>query len=386
MSDFAESLAAERRAAVRILLSEPLVTPVTHPDEFPLIRRHSDELNRQFGQLLGYRLNVEPGFARLHKAGLGRHAGRRLERGSGAPFTPRTYAYLALALAALVTAPEQLLLSEVVARTRAAAAEAGIDLGESNRASERRALVAALKQLMAWQVLAEDEGSVDSYAGDDEADALLTIDREIARRLVSGPVSQAVTPDDLIEKAAAADQAGPRHRLRRLLVETPVVYLDHLTEEERDWLRRSQRREQRILEDFAGLEAEIRAEGVALIDPDRELSDVNFPGTGTVAWAALLLTGELARQLAPDGAVTSVAIPEGLIEDLLNRLIEEHRKAWATELTQAPGLLREAVIDLLRQMGLLTPADPQGTQSGAGPGTGWMLTAAAARYAPEVTR
>ena len=48
MSDFAESLAAERRTAVRVLLSAPLVTAATHPDEFPLIRRHSDELARQF--------------------------------------------------------------------------------------------------------------------------------------------------------------------------------------------------------------------------------------------------------------------------------------------------------------------------------------------------
>jgi uncharacterized protein (TIGR02678 family) len=297
MNDFATNLAAERRTAVRLLLKEPLVTAAAHPDDFPLIRRHADELARQFGQVLGYRLTVEPGFARLHKAGLGTGSGRRLERGSGAPFTPRTYAYLALTLAALVTAPEQLLLSEVVARTRAAAAEAGIDLGEPNRVTERRALVAALKQLLTWRVLAEDEGSVDSYAGDSEADALLTIDREIARRLVSGPVSQAETPRDLIERAAAAGEAGPRHRVRRLLVETPVVYSGDLTEEERDWLRRSQRREQRILEDFAGLRAEIRAEGVALIDPDQELTDAQFPGTGTVAWAALLLIGKLVAEL-----------------------------------------------------------------------------------------
>jgi uncharacterized protein (TIGR02678 family) len=377
MNDFAANLAAERRAAARLLLSEPLATAAAHPDEFPLIRRHADELARQFGQLLGYQLTVEPGFARLHKAGLGHDAGRRLERSSGAPFTPRTYAYLALTLAALVTAPEQLLLSEVVARARAAAAEAGIDLGEPNRVTERRALVAALKQLMAWHVLAEDEGSVDSYAGNSEADALLTIDREIARRLVSGPVSQAATPDDLIERAASAAQAGPRHRVRRLLVETPVVYTDDLTEEERDWLRRSQRREQRMLEDFAGLDAEIRAEGVALIDPEQELSDVPFPGTGTVAWAALLLAGKLVGQLAPGTVAASVAVPEGRIEELLAGLIEEHRHAWAQEFTHAPALLCDAVTDLLRRMCLLRPARP--------PETGWRLTAAAARYAPEVT-
>jgi uncharacterized protein (TIGR02678 family) len=378
MNDFAENLAAERRTAIRLLLRQPLVTAATHPDEFPLIRRHADELARQFGQVLGYRLTVEPGFARLHKAGLGRDAGRRLERGSGAPFTPRTYAYLALALAALVTAPEQLLLSEVVARTRAAAAEAGIDLGEPNRVSERRALVAALKQLMTWRVLAEDEGSVDSYAGDDEADALLTIDREIARRLVSGPVSRAATPDDLIEKAADPGEAGPRHRMRRLLVETPVVYVQDLTEEERDWLRRSQRREQRILEDFAGLHAEIRAEGVALIDPEQELTDTQFPGTGTVAWAALLLIGKLAAELIPSGGTATAAIPGGCVEEHLSLLIEEHRGAWSQELTGSPALLTDAVLDLLRRMSLIRPAPL--------PETGWLLTAAAARYAPEVTR
>ena len=134
------------------------MTAATHPDEFPLIRRHADELARQFGQVLGYRLTVEPGFARLHKAGLGRDSGRRLERGSGAPFTPRTYAYLALALAALVTAPEQLLLSEVVARTRARQPRQGSTSASQIGVTERRAFVAALKQLMAWHVLAEDEG------------------------------------------------------------------------------------------------------------------------------------------------------------------------------------------------------------------------------------
>jgi uncharacterized protein (TIGR02678 family) len=378
MNDFAENLAAERRTAIRLLLRKPLVTSATHPDEFPLIRRHADELAKQFSQVLGYRLTVEPGFARLHKAGLGRDAGRRLDRGSGAPFTPRTYAYLALALAALVTAPEQLLLSEVVARTRAAAAEAGIDLGEPNRVTERRALVAALKQLTAWRVLTEDEGSVDSYAGDDEADALLTIDREIARRLVSGPVSQSATPDDLIEKAAHPAEAGPRHRVRRLLVETPVVYVDDLTEDERDWLRRSQRREQRILEDFTGLRAEIRAEGVALIDPEQELTDTQFPGTGTVAWAALLLVGKLAAELAPASGTVGIAIPAGRAEEHLRLLTEEHRNAWSRELTGAPALLTDAVLDLLHRMRLIRPARP--------PETGWLLTAAAARYAPEVTR
>jgi uncharacterized protein (TIGR02678 family) len=364
MNDFAENLAAERKTAIRLLLKTPLIT--ADAEEFPLIRRHADDLARQFAQVLGYRLTVEPGFARLHKVGLGRNASRRLERTSGTPFTPRTYAYLTLALAALVTAPEQLLLSEVVARTRAAAAEAGLDLDDPNRVGERRALVAALKQLMTWHVLTEDEGEVDSYAADEEADALLTINREIARRLVTGPVSPATTPDDLIEKAAEPAEDGPRHRVRRLLIEQPVVYADDLSDDDRDWLRRSQRREQRVLEDFAGLRAEIRAEGVALIDPGQDLTDTQFPGTGTVAWAALLLIGRLPGR----EPVTDDQLSQHLAE-----LIEEHRKAWSQALTASPGLLLDAVLDLLTRMRLMRKTEGE-----------WRLTPAAARYAPEVTR
>jgi uncharacterized protein (TIGR02678 family) len=371
--DFADELAAERRSAARLLLREPLVTPGTHPEEFPLIRRHADELTRQFGQLLGYRLVVEPGFARLLKAGLGRDSGRRLERTSGAPFTPRTYAYLALALSVLVTAPEQLLLSEIVTRTRAAAAEAGIDLGEPNRIAERRALVAALKQLMTWHVLSEDEGSVESYSGDGGAEALLTVDREVARRLVSGPIGRASSPDELIELAAAPGDAGPRHAVRRRLVETPVVYVDGLTDEEHDWLRRNQRREQRTFEEFLGLDAEIRAEGVALLDPAGELSDIEFPGSGTVPWAALLVLERLVAELTPDGGPAS--IPGGRIASVLAELVERHGNAWAERYTASPELLCQAVTDLLLRMRLIE-------RSGDG---GLRLLAAAARYAPEVT-
>jgi uncharacterized protein (TIGR02678 family) len=376
MTDFAENLAADRQAAVRLLLAEPLVTAATHPEVFPLIRRHGEEIGRQFSQLLGYRLTVESGFARLHKAGLGGGTGRRLERASGAPFTPRTYAYLALALAVLVTAPEQLLLSEVISRIRAAAAEARVDLGEPGRAPERRALVAALKQLMAWQVLAENDGSVDTYAGDHEADALLTVDREIARHLVSGPVGVAATPADLIERAARPGPGGPRHGVRRRLVETPVVYTDDLPAADLDWLRRNQRREQRTLGEFTGLETEIRAEGVAMIDPGRELSDIDFPGTGTVPWAALLLVADLVAALAPPGEAIRVAIPAGLIQRLLDDLTQRHRGAWAEHYVQAPGSLRDEVIDLLARLRLITPGPEPGD---------WLLTAAAARYAPEVT-
>ncbi|MET9019136.1 TIGR02678 family protein [Actinopolymorpha sp. NPDC004070] len=372
MTDLASRAADERRHAARTLLRSPLVTGRSHPEEFRLIRRHAVELASQFQQLLGYRLVVESNFARLHKAGLGRGSGRRLTRSSGAPFTPRTYAYLALTLSVLTTAPEQLLFSELLARIRVAAAEAGIDLGDPNRGTEKRALVAALRQLNNWQILTEDDGSVEAYVGDERAEALLTIDREIARRTVSGPIGSAGGWEELIDRSAGSD-LGPRHSVRRRLVETPVVYLDDLSDEERDWLRRNQRREQRVLEEALGLDAEIRAEGVGLFDPEEELTDLSFPATGTLSWLALLLLERLVTELRPDEPTISVPIPDSLVDGLIAELVERHGRAFAKDLLEDRGQLRESVLERLQAFRLVDRRE-----------NGWLLSAAAARYAPKV--
>ncbi|MEV7022836.1 DUF2398 family protein, partial [Kitasatospora sp. NPDC093558] len=115
--------AAERRIAARLLLAHPLVTASgPHADGFPLIRRHRDWLTERFDTLLGYRLVVGPWHARLYKAGLGPGAARRLQHpGTGTPFTPAGYAQLALALALLVDAPEQLPYRRLLDAMRAAA-------------------------------------------------------------------------------------------------------------------------------------------------------------------------------------------------------------------------------------------------------------------------
>ncbi|PRX99949.1 TIGR02678 family protein [Allonocardiopsis opalescens] len=377
------ALASERRTAVRLLLDRPLVTPRSHPEEFPLLRKHAEWLIQHFDELLGYRLVVEAGFARLTKAGLGRGTGHALTRASGAPFTPRAYAYLALALSVLVTAPEQLLLSELAHRIRAAAEEAGIDLGEPDRSAQRRAMVAALRQLVAWEALTEDEGSLAAYADSESAEVLITVDREIARRLVAAPLARAASADELIERAAAAGEAGPRHSVRRRLLETPVVYLDELSEAERAWWRREQRRETRHLLETYGLDAEVRTEGVALIDPNDQLTDVEFPGVGTVAQAALLLVDRLVRALAPDGGEaagagtaepaaprTRVAVPDDLIADTLDELVAEYGRGWSRAYVADPELLRDQALTLLARMRLVRRE-----------GDGWALLAAAARYA-----
>ncbi|MEV7729447.1 TIGR02678 family protein [Streptomyces sp. NPDC087917] len=413
------ALATERRAAGRLLLAHPLVTSVgPYADLFPLIRLHADWLGKRFQQVLGYRLLVDTSYARLFKAGLGADAGHRLERSTGTAFTPRTYSCLALALSVLVTAPEQMLLSQLVADIRAAAADAGVKLEETGRAVEKRTLVAALRQLIDWGVLTETEGSVGSLVQEEGGEALITVDREIARIIVAGPLTQSLDGVDLVRRAADPGFGGPRTYVRRMLVETPVVYLDELTDAERDWLRTRQRREAQAFSELLGLEAEIRGEGVALVDPEEELTDLHLPGTGTVAQASLLLVERLVERLRPaepghpatgGRLVIGVAVPNGLVDELLAELITEYgqRGNWQRDYLEDPSSLRKAVLDLLSRMRLVAPAGPlrstgQGLPERYGDtvpegrsvtdvlgaraaGTDWILLAAAARYATHVT-
>ncbi|GAA2564681.1 hypothetical protein GCM10010435_41380 [Winogradskya consettensis] len=394
------ALEAERRRAIRALLAEPLLLP--NSDEFALVRRHAEWLRTWFGTFLGYRLVVEAGFARLFKPGLGQGRGRPLQRPTG-QFTPRMYAYLALTTAVLLTCPEQVLLSQLVADIRAAAVEAGIELGDAQRPAERRALGAALRQMVAWSALREEQGSVTGYADDDQAEALLTVERDIVAHLMATPPGRTATPAEFVAHAAGPGQGGSRHRVRRRLCEEPVLYVDDLTGADRVWLRREQRRDERSYLDYLGLQAELRAEGAALLDPDDSLSDVSFPGNGTVAQAALLTIGALTERLRPDpGAlVVGVPVPKDLLDDILAGLAERHARRWAGQYVTDPVLLREAVVALLVSMDLMarsapTVADVEPEESlaaaeravdarhvrGTAPDGDLVLLAAAARYAP----
>ncbi|RSM56560.1 TIGR02678 family protein [Actinoplanes sp. ATCC 53533] len=392
------ALATERRRAVRALLAEPLL--LAGNDDFALVRRHADWLRSWFGNFLGYRLVVEAGFARLFKAGLGPGAGRPLLRPTG-PFTPRMYTYLTLTVAVLLTCPEQLLLSQLIADVRTAAVEAGIELGDALRPGERRALGAALRQLVSWTALREEQGSVAGYADDDQAEVLLTVDRDIVAHLVAVSPARADSAAQFIRYAADPGPGGARHAVRRRLTETPVTYLDDLAVAERAWLRREQRRDERSFAEYTGLQAELRAEGAALLDPDDSLTDVRFPGTGTVAQAALLAVSALVAELRPDPGplVIGVPVPDGALDRILAELIERHRRRWAERFVADPPALREAVLELLTTMGLVarsapTPADDESDDTvaagrvvdarrarGDAPGGTLILLAAAARYA-----
>lgn len=370
---------AEYQDALRLLVNQPLLTADgPHADGLRLVRRHKEALARDLRQLLGYRLVAEATFARLYKGGLGERRARPLRRASGATFSPRAYAYLALCCSVLLTARQQLLLSALVEQLRSAASEAGIDLGVDSVA-DRRDLVAALRQLIGWGVLVEDDGTVAAFADDRDAQALLYVRRDLLRHLLAVPLREVDDPHDLVALAAEPGASGgARHRVRRLLLEEPVVLADDLDDESWAWLRQSQRREARTFADLFGLELEIRAEGIAAIDPRDELTDVSFPRAGTVGHAALLTVTELARRLSQSGlnrdeTVCTVAVPSGMLDEIVASLLVAHGTRWRKEYADHPERLPRDVEDLLVAVGLLRRSE-----------AGLRLTAVACRYTPEL--
>jgi hypothetical protein len=89
-------------------------------------------------------------------------------------------------------------------------------------------------------------------------------------------------------------------RVRRALVEQPVVYYATLEPADRTMLRSAAGVDADVAE-LTGMVVERRAEGVALLDVSGMFSDRRFPGGGTVAQVALLLANRIAdRVLDPD--------------------------------------------------------------------------------------
>ncbi|MBF6302006.1 TIGR02678 family protein [Nocardia amamiensis] len=293
--------------AARVILANHLVTR-TYPDRIalPLIRRWATELREDLAELFGYRLEVTETTARVFPVLDRLDASRPARTPAERVFDRRRYAYLALALAALGRAGDQVTLSELADQVAAYAARVdGLELA-TDRASDRDAFVDAVGWLTMRGALTLADGDAGGWASDPEAgEALYDIDRPVVFALfrppralqhlhsVRGLFAEESTGTGVSAHAPSAAEIA--RRVRRALVERPVVYIDDLAPEERPVLVQD-----RIVADvelFTGLRAERRAEGVALIDTSGRLSDTRFPGTGTLAQVALLLAGEIADRV-----------------------------------------------------------------------------------------
>ncbi len=381
------ALAGERQAAARRLLADPIVTAHSHPEDFAVVHAHSDWLIQQFDRVLGYELTVAADYARLAKAGLVRHVSQPLRRASGTPFPPRSYSYLALCLVALVDTAATRTLSQLAEEVRDAAAEAHLDLDPSDRASERRAFLAAVRHLTELGAVSKHGDDADAGGAGGFGEVTLQVHAEVVRSVVAHPPHAA---SDAREFLAAAEAATPQSdtagevALRRMLAETAVVYREDLSGRQRERLAHHQWRAAAELGSLLGCDVEIRAEGVALVMPE-EVDDEQvtvFPGSEPAGQAALLLMERLVATMSTDDVpAVAVPVPAEVLETQITTLLDpgsplQHR--WArTALSHVPDFddLVDRILELLRDAGLMRRSGDAG-----GRFDGWSVLAAAARY------
>ena len=320
--------------AARVILSNHLVTR-TYPDRvaLPLLRRWATELRDDLLELFGYRLEVTETTARLFTVADRLDPGTPAKTATDRTFDRYRYAYLALALAALGRAGNQITLSELADHVAASAALVeGIDLA-TERAADRDAFVDAVSWLAARGAIALADGDAGGWAANPDAgEALYDIDRSVVIALFRPPralqhlrsIRGLLAGNDVEPDSALFDRRVETkvvtQRVRRALIERPVVYASDLDDDERLQLALPQTAADVGL--MTGLVAERRREGVAMIDSSGRLSDIRFPGTGTVAQVALLLAGELAdRVLDPDAQdLVQFPMPDPHTESLIAQL------------------------------------------------------------------
>ncbi|MCQ4081070.1 TIGR02678 family protein [Streptomyces sp. RB6PN25] len=355
---------AERRRATRALLASPLMT--SGSEEFRLVRKHAGELAAWFTQETGWRLVVDAETARLYKSPVRLDDATRPARAprTRVPFTRRRYVLLCLALAVLERADAQITLGRLADGVLTGAGDpvlvaAGTEF-RMDRREERSDLVAVVRLLLDRGVLHRVAGDEEAYLSEASNDVLYDVRRRVLAALL------AATRGPSTVETAAPDQRLPlltcevmpdteelrlralRHRLTRRLLDDPVVYYAELPENERTYLVSQRHAITRRITELTGLVAEMRAEGIAMVDPDDELTDLRMPEQGTDGHATLLVAAHLATA---QGTRT-----EPQLVELVRQLAVQHRSYWrkgAAEPAAAAELLAQA-LDRLAALDLVT--------------------------------
>lgn len=362
-----------RTRVLRALLQRPVLHARVDAELFRLARRHADAIREWLRRETGWRLVVEPQTVRLlpsyvpHGATATAIAARhpaRARRGDP-PFTRRRYVLLCLALAVLERADLQISLGRLAEGILLAARQPGFEevVFSLTGREERADLVAAIRLLLGYGVLVRIAGDEESYVTS-VGDALYDVDRRVLATMLASEHGPALVMGRLDEGPpvgaieAALHEPPPaytedesnrrvRHAVSRRLLCDPVVYYDELPEAERRYLMSGQRVTlTRRLAEATGLVPELRAEGIALVDPDDQLTDVRMPEQGTDGHATLLLAEQLAEHGAADVAE---------LRRLVTRLARENSAYWRKTSREAGAeyAIVAGAIDRLVGLGLV---------------------------------
>ncbi|QYC45486.1 hypothetical protein Nocox_39715 [Nonomuraea coxensis DSM 45129] len=344
---------AQRRAALRALLARPLLTAERDAEALVLVRRHLTELRSWLTRETGWRLLVDAGAARLFKTASDPRDGTHPARGkAGEPYGRRRYVLLCLALAMLERADAQTTLGRLAEEVLAAAAEPELDFVFTlDSRAERADLVAVVRMLLDWGVLRRVAGDEEAYLSA-TGDVLYDVRRPVLAALLTGTRGPSTITADSFEERLAELIAEPvadtddlrnqalRRGLTRKLLEDPVIYYADLDEAERAYLASQRHAVVRRIEEATGLVAEVRAEGIAMVDPDDELTDVRMPEQRTDGHVTLLVAEHLA---------TRGEVPLEELRGFVREAARAHASFWRRGVTEPgaeDGLLSTALAKL----------------------------------------
>lgn len=307
------AVADERQQALRSLLMKPLLTAVADAERLALVRRHAAYLSEWVSHYAGWHLHVESEFARLSKTPASVDASHPALDKQGEPFTRRRYVLLCLALASLERGGRQITLKKLAEDIQGQLGsdpilvEARINLNTERR-EDRSDLVSVGRFLVDLQVIGRVHGDEESYLSA-TGDCLYAIRRNILARVMASRIgpSQVESSNaherlqelqrELVPESDDARNRAIRHSIVRSLLERPVLYLRTLDEQSREYLTSQRPHLLPILTKATGLIEEVRAEGIALVDQEKELTDYPLPTEGTNGHAALLLAAWLVERL-----------------------------------------------------------------------------------------
>ncbi|WP_182357192.1 TIGR02678 family protein [Tomitella gaofuii] len=372
----AQSRDDERRRAARAILRRPLLR-ADGPDaeSFALVQRHSAHLRAWFHTHAGWSLLVTPELARLTKTmdadGPGAHTHPAVTARPRRPFTRRRYVLACLLLAVLSRADAQITLGGLADDVLLAAADpdlaaTGLEFTLDSRA-QRGDLAAAVRLLIEYGVLSRVAGDEDLFV-EDTGDVLY----DVHRRALAGMLASARGPSTIataassgpaerfaerlarltFEPPAGSEQLGDeriRRWLTRRLLDDPVVYYDDLSPRARALLDGRRAALTGAVADLTGLVPEVRAEGIAMVDPDGTLTDVRMPEGGTDGHAALLLATHLATVDVP----VQVAELESLIRSRAHGFAAQGFWRRGAAEPGADRIIVRTALDRLEALGLI---------------------------------
>jgi uncharacterized protein (TIGR02678 family) len=367
-SSLRDAAVEERQRAARALLDGGVL--LAGDPLFRFARRHREQLAADFRDRLGYALQVSTDTARLYKPLLRSQARAltvpaRNQSESRRPVDERRVLDARRCLMVCLTCA---VLERRTLWTQVPLTELAEDIAQEARsleleldwklAADRAALLDGLAWLAALGVLTLRSGAEGTFGEsvDEASEAYYDIDRPRLAGVLAEPllVAGAQCTRDLEAAGtgasgigaggtcASSDGAGSgepsrvrAQRLTRRLVEDPAVYLEDLSEPDRQYFLSQRGPLERHAAEISGLTVERRRAGSALIATGRELSDRPFPARSHRKQLALLLLAELCsvderrRAKRPNGERdAAVWLAEERVLELVCSLLARHREHW----------------------------------------------------------